>query len=108
VIYEMRVYNCMPGRLPALLERFEHVTLAIWDRYGIRQAGFWTTLVGNSNHQLTYLLAWETMAERDRLWTACANDREWLEKRAESERDGPIVGSVANQFLAPTAFSSVR
>ena len=28
MIYEMRVYDCLPGRLPALLRRFADHTLA--------------------------------------------------------------------------------
>ena len=107
MIHEMRVYRCLPGRLPALLKRFETATLAIWARHGIRQAGFWTTLVGESNNDLTYLLAWESMAERERVWAAFMSDPDWLAARAESERDGPIVANIASQFLAPTAFSSV-
>jgi hypothetical protein len=31
-----------------------------------------------------------------------------LAKRAETEKDGPIVANVANQLLMPTAFSSVK
>ena len=108
MIYEMRVYRCLPGRLPALLKRFETVTLGIWARHGVRQAGFWTTVVGESSQDLTYLLAWESMAERERVWTAFQSDPEWLEKRAETERDGQIVQNVMNQFLLPTAFSSVK
>ena len=30
MIYEMRIYRCVPGRLPALLQRFEKVTLHLW------------------------------------------------------------------------------
>ena len=107
MVYEMRVYRCLPGRLPALLKRFSEHTLRIWERHGIRQAGFWTTLVGESNHDLTYLLAWESMAERETKWSAFMADPEWLAARADSEQDGPIVQTLANQFLAPTAFSSV-
>ncbi len=40
MIYEMRVYRCVPDRLPALLKRFETVTLKLWEKHGIRQAGF--------------------------------------------------------------------
>jgi hypothetical protein len=29
-----------PGRKPALLSRFENETLRIWEKHGIRQAGF--------------------------------------------------------------------
>ena len=46
MIYELRVYHTMPGKLPALLKRFDTITLKIWERHGIKQAGFWTTLVG--------------------------------------------------------------
>ena len=48
----------MTGRLPALLKRFETTTLELWKRHGIRQAGFWTVLVGDGGNQdLHYLLA---------------------------------------------------
>ena len=108
MIYELRVYRCVPGRLPALLRRFETITLGVWERHGVRQAGFWTTLVGESNQELTYMLAWDSMAERERIWNGIQADRDWIEKRAETERDGPIVQNITNQFLAPTSFSSVR
>ncbi len=108
MIYEMRVYHCMPGRLPALLARFQNHTLKIWERHGIRQAGFWTTLMGESNHDLTYLLAWESMAERDAKFGAFLADPQWQAARADSEKDGPIVQTISNQLLVPTAFSSVK
>ena len=108
MIYELRVYRCVPGRLPALLKRFEGTTLELWKKHGIRQAGFFTTLVGESNNDLTYVLAWESLAEREQKWNAFVSDPEWVSKRAESERDGPIVHDIANQILAPMAFSSVK
>jgi len=108
MIHELRVYHCISGRLPALLNRFETITLKIWERHGIKQAGFWTVLVGESNQDLYYLLEWESLADREKKWGAFQVDPEWLEKRAETEKDGPIVASVANSFLQPTAFSSVR
>jgi hypothetical protein len=108
MIYEMRTYHCIPGRLPALLSRFETRTLAIWQKHGIRQAGFFTTIVGETNQQLIYFLAWDTLAERERKWSAFLADPEWLEARAATEKDGQIVERVVNQLLAPTAFSSVK
>ena len=108
MIYEMRVYHCLPGRLPALLKRFETVTLKLWEKHGIRQAGFFTTVIGESNNRLTYLLAWESLAERERKWSAFIADPAWLSARDSSERDGPILSNVSSQILAPTAFSSVK
>jgi hypothetical protein len=108
MIYELRIYHCLPGRLPALLKRFETITLKIWERHGIRQAGFWTTVIGDSSQKLYYLLEWESLAEREKKWTAFQNDPDWHAKRAETEKDGLIVASVENQILQPTAFSSVK
>ena len=108
MIYELRVYHCVPGRLPALLKRFETITLGIWERHGIRQAGFWTVMIGDSNQDLYYLVEWESLAEREKKWGAFMADPEWAAKRNETERDGPIVASLSNSFLQPTAFSSVK
>jgi hypothetical protein len=108
MIYEMRVYSCIPGRLPALLKRFETVTLPLWEKHGIRQAGFWTTLVGESNQNLTYLLAWESLAEREERWNAFQSNPDWIAARSESERDGAILANIASSFLQPTSFSSVK
>jgi hypothetical protein len=108
VIYELRVYRCVPNRLPALLKRFETKTLKLWEKHGIRQAGFWTTLIGESNHELTYLVAWDSLAEREQKWAAFLADPGWIAARAESEKDGPILANVSNAILQPTSFSSVR
>lgn len=108
MIHELRVYHCLPGRLPALLRRFETITLALWAKHGIRQAGFWTVAIGPSNQELYYLLAWDSLAEREAKWGAFMADPEWVAKRAETEAEGPIIASVSNQILQPTAFSAVR
>ena len=69
MIMEMRVYRCLPGRLPALMKRFDTLTLKLWDKHGIKQAGFYTTLIGTSNQELTYFVAWDSLADREEKWT---------------------------------------
>lgn len=108
MIYELRVYRCLPGRLPALLKRFDTVTLKLWEKHGIRPAGFFTTLIGESNQELTYMVAWESLAEREQKWNAFQADPDWINARAASESDGQIIGNIVSQLLVPTAFSSVK
>lgn len=107
MIYELRIYNCLPGRLPALLNRFEEHTLKLWERHGIEQVGFWTTLIGTSNNDLTYLIRWKSMADREQRWSAFAADPDWQEARRQSEADGQITANITSQFLAPTRFSAL-
>lgn len=108
MIYELRVYRCVPGRLPDLNKRFESVTLRIWQKHGIRPVGFWTTMIGESNQDLTYLLEWKDLAERERVWGGFMKDPEWLAARAKTEENGPIVANITNTILAPTAFSRMK
>jgi hypothetical protein len=108
MIHELRIYDCVSGRLPDLLKRFDTITLKLWEKHGIRQAGFWTTLIGESNQRLYYLLAWDSLAEREKKWNAFGADPEWLAARAKTEANGAIVERVTNEILAPTSFSSVR
>jgi len=108
MIYELRVYHCVPGRLPDLIKRFDTITLKLWEKHAIHQAGFWTTLVGESNQDLTYFLKWESLAEREAKMAKFGADPEWLSARAKTEENGPIVASISNSFLTPTSFSSVK
>jgi hypothetical protein len=108
MIYELRIYRCVPGRLPTLLSRFANETLRIWEKHGIRQAGFWTTLIGKSNQEITYMLAWDSMAERERRWGAFLADPEWAVVVANTEKDGQLVENISSQLLTPTTFSAVK
>ena len=108
MIYELRVYHTMPGKLPALLKRFDTITLPLWQKHRIQQAGFWTVAIGSSNQDLYYLLKWETLEERAQKFAAFQADPEWISARAETEKNGPIVASITNSLLAPTSFSSVK
>jgi hypothetical protein len=73
--------------MPKLVARFRDHILAVWEKHGIRQVGFWTTLVGESSEELTYILSWVSPAEREAMWTAFLEDPACHEVRDDSERD---------------------
>ena len=108
MLYELRIYHCVTGRLPALLDRFETITLKLWEKHGIQQMGFWTTEIGPNANDLYYLLQWESLAEREKKWTAFATDPEWIKKKAETEANGQILESLSNPILKPTGFSAIQ
>lgn len=108
MIYELRTYRCQPGRLGDVVRRFQQHTIPLWDKHGIQHVGFWTVMIGESNHDFIYLLSWDTLAQRQELWGAFSSDPEWLAAKAASEADGPIVTSVSNQLLTPTPFSGLQ
>lgn len=108
MLHELRIYHCMPGRLPDLNNRFVTVTLKLWEKHDIRPVGFWTVLIGESNSELYYMLEWKDLAERDRLWTAFATDPEWLKAKAETEKNGQLITHLTNYILQPTNYSKMK
>jgi NIPSNAP len=108
VLYELRTYHVAPGKLRALHDRFEQHTLRLFAKHGIRPVGFWTTTIGPRANMLTYLLAWESLGERETVWDGFASDPDWLAVKAETESDGALVEWAENSILSPTAYSRLR
>jgi len=94
--------------MASLKARFREQTLRIWNKHGIRPVGFWTTLIGKSSEELIYMLAWESLAERETKWNSFLSDPAWHNARDHSERDGPIVANISSQILVPRDFSALR
>jgi hypothetical protein len=107
MIYELRSYEVVPGRLPALHARFKNHTLGLFEQHGIKVIGFWEAVIGTSN-VLHYLLAFDDIAARDRAWSAFQADERWQKARSESEKDGPIVARIRNEIWRPTNYSPMR
>ena len=108
MLYELRIYHCMPGKLPAVVARFENATVALFEKHGIQQVGFWTVNIGDSNADLYYILKWDSLDERQKKWAAFAVDPGWIAARDKSEEGGPIVASISNSILTPTRFSALK
>ena len=108
MLYELRIYHSMPGKLPALLTRFETGTVALFEKHGIKQVGFWTVVIGESTADLYYILKWDSLDERQQKFAAFQADPAWIALRAKSEEDGPLVSSISNSILTPTKFSAMK
>ena len=108
MLYELRIYDCNPGMLPALNKRFSEHTVELFEKHGIKNVGYWTTEVGENNHRLTYLVAFEDAQQRMDAWESFRADPEWAEVVEESHRKGIIVKNVRNELLVPTPYSPLQ
>src|SRR5574341_816846 len=104
MLYELRVYRTVPGRLPAINDRFAKHTIGFFKKHGIGIVGFWNDEIGRSN-QLTYILTFDSLADREAKWTAFQADTGWHQVRAETAASGPIVAQVLNSFMRLTSCS---
>ena len=108
MIYEYRVYEAMPGRLPDLHARFRNHTLKLFQRHGFRNVGYWTASVGDYSNRLIYIVAFENSEQRDQAWAGFRADPEWQRVVAQSEANGPLVARVFNTLLTPTDYSPLQ
>jgi len=70
---------------------------------------FGTTFVGRDMPNLTYMLAYDDLAARDKTWSAFGKDPGWQKLRATPGLSDPeIVSNISNAIVRPLAFSPIR
>jgi len=76
-------------------------------------AGFWPvfygdTLIGSRLPNLTYMLGYESTAERDRKWGAFVNSPEWKSLSGQARYAfEELVSNITNLILTPTTYSQI-
>ena len=106
-IFELRTYHPEPGKLDALQARFRDHTLGLFDKHGMSVVGFWTAddPADTAEQILVYILAFPDRATAKQAWADFRHDPAWIEARADSEKDGPLVRALESVFLTPTDYS---
>jgi hypothetical protein len=99
--YELRIYYCFPGKLDALIERFQNHTTKIFEKHGMENIGYWLP-VNNEKNALYYILAYPNKESRDKSWASFSADPQWKEVASKSEVNGKIVESVTSVFMNPS------
>lgn len=108
MLYELRTYTVMPGRMADLNRRFRDITLGYFAQYGIGVVGFWQNELGGSSDELVYMLSYDSLADRETKWSAFAQDKARIAAFAETEKDGPLVKRLTAHILRPTPYSPMR
>ena len=109
MLYELRHYDVQSDRgLRFVIQRFGEQVLRIWDRIGIEPVGFWTVFVGPTSPRLTYLLAWDSLSQRQERWEQFESDQEWRQTRTETNAayGGSPIHTITNSVLRPTPSSA--
>lgn len=109
-VFELRTYE---SQTFVTLERkvgmFNGGEMQIFERLGFRPVFFGETLIGPRQPNLMYMLSYDDLGARDRLWKTFVNDPEWKKLSAQPElKDSEIVANISNVILAPLEFSPIR
>jgi hypothetical protein len=109
-IFELRTYESISEKAGRRkIKMFDDGEAAIFKRLGMSPVFFGQTVIGQNLPNLTYLLAFDDLAARDRLWRDFGSDAEWRKLRAQPGlSDAEIVSSISNSILRPLPFSPIR
>ncbi len=110
-VFELRTYESnTPVTLKRKIGMFEEGgEIAIFRRVGLTPVFFGETVAGRQMPNLTYLLAYDSLAAREKNWAAFAADPEWHKLRAKPGlSDAEIVSNISNVLLRPLPFSPIR
>lgn len=103
MIYELREYKAAPGKLSALIERFNKSALDLFRKHHMSVVFIGRTTIGNdSSNELVYMLSFESYQDLNDKWNRFLNDPEWQDAKAKSELNGPLVWNVQRRLLDPT------
>lgn len=105
-IFELRTYEAVPGKIDALLTRFQDHAVALFEKHGMTNIGFWVEAddEGRPTETLVYLVAHASKEAAQKSWEAFWADPEWTAARADGEQ---VTASATSKFLEPTKFSSL-
>lgn len=108
--FELRTYESTNEKASRRkIKMFEDGEAAIFRRVGMIPVFFGQGVFGRNLPSLTYMLAFDDLASRERLWKAFGADAEWQKLRAQPGlSDAEIVSNIGNQILRPLAFSEIR
>jgi hypothetical protein len=108
-IFELRTYESPNGKASRRkIKMFNDAEAGIFKRLGMQPVFFGETIVGRNLPNLTYMLTFESLAAREKLWAEFGADAEWKKLRAIPEyADKEIVSRITNLILEPAAYSEI-
>lgn len=109
-IFELRTYESRNAAASARkIRMFNEGEIGIFQRLGMAPVFFGQNIIGSNLPSLTYMLAFEDLAAREKLWKAFVNDPEWKKMSARPElSDKLLVSNISNAILQPLPFSQIK
>ena len=108
-VFELRTYTASPGKLSDLEARFRNHTVGLFEKHGMTNVGYWVpTDEPLSENTLIYVLEHESRDAAQASWDAFRADPDWVEARAESERNGRLAANVEAVFMQATDYSPIH
>lgn len=108
-VFELRTYES-----PSIQDHWKKIEQMssgegdIFTKAGIPQVFYGDTLIGSRLPNLTYMICFDSLAERDKKWDAFRSSPEWKALSSDPRfAYEDIVSNITNIMLAPTSYSQI-
>lgn len=109
-VFELRIYESNNSvSLRKKIGMFENGEIAIFRKTGLLPVFFGHTIAGPRMPNLTYMLAFDDLAAREKNWRAFVTSPEWKKLSATPGlSDAEVVSNISSSILSPLPFSPIR
>lgn len=109
-VFELRTYESnTPESLAKKIGMFEDGEIDLFRKFGLAPVFFGEMIAGAKMPNLTYMVAFDSLAAREANWRAFATSPEWKKMAATPGlSDGEVVSNISSMILAPVAGSMIR
>lgn len=109
-IFEMRTYESDNElTLKKKIKMFADGEIAIFRKCGLAPVFFGQAMVGPNLPRITYMVAFDSLAGREKAWSAFGADPDWQKlKVLPGLADADIVSNISNVILKPVAGSDIQ
>jgi hypothetical protein len=107
-IFELRIYESHGIKAAKKkVEMFnEGGEIKIFQKTGLQPVFFGETLIGPKMPNLTYMLVFDDLADRDAKWKVFSGDPEWKKLRSDPQYKD-TVSNITDIILRPTPYSQI-
>ena len=102
MIYELRVYTILPGKMRDFIQAFSDIPVRLFEKHGARLIGAWQPSIGQNN-QFTYILGFKDLADQERFWNDFRQDPE-----LRNYLGGTFTSHINNSILRPVPGSPLQ
>jgi hypothetical protein len=109
-VFELRTYESnTPQSLAKKIAMFEDGEIDLFRKFGLLPVFFGEMIAGPQMPNLTYMVAFDSLAAREANWRAFATSPEWRKMAATPGlSDGEVVSNISNMILSPVDGSMIR
>jgi hypothetical protein len=108
-VFELRTYESPTDQdHRRKVEMFHSGEFDVFQRAGFWQVFYGDTVIGGNQPNLTYMLGFASLDERNQKWNAFRSDAQWKKLTKESRFSfEDIVSNITNLILTPAVYSQI-